>query len=482
MGPVTAAEVTTGGGTPHVVVVGGGISGLVAAWRLQNAGVAVTLVEASPRLGGKLATRPLAGRPVDTGADAFVVRTPDALDLVHELGLDDQVVHPAIRSAALLSDGALHRLPSGLVLGVPTDLETLASSGMVSAEGVARAGQDLDVPLAPPEGDVALGPLIRDRLGEEVTAKLVAPLLGGVHAGDIDQLSLEAGAPQLAVAARSGSIIRGARKQARRIDADLPVFASLRGGMGALVDALVDALGAGGARLRTGIRAVSLDRRDRGYALGLEPVPGQGTDRDADRYLAADGVVLASPAPAAAALVDDHLPEVARELRALPYASVSVVCLLWSAACVDLPLDGSGFLVDERDGLLVTACSFGSSKWPHWAEEGTVVLRASVGRHHDRHAGALSDGALVDAVIAELGPVLGLHEGPAATRVTRWPGALPQFRPGHLDRVDRWLAAVPAELPGVALAGAHLQGLGIPSCVRSGTGAARTVLAGLAAP
>lgn len=456
----------------RAAVVGGGISGLTAALRLSQAGAEVTVVEASDRVGGKLHTEVLAGRPVDAGADAFLLRVPHALDLARELGLEPELVHPASRSAFVLVSGTLHRFPPGLVLGVPTDLEALAATGIVSEAGIARAARDLDEPGSPPEGDTTVGALVRGRLGDEVYETLVAPLLGGVNAGDADELSLEAGAAQLAVAARAGSLIRGAREQLRRGDPEAPVFASLPGGTGALVDALVDRLASDGVRIRTQTRVTRLETTDGGAGPELRLTTEEGSGP-----LEVDGTVLAVPTFAAAPLLAPHLPDVARELAALEYASAVLVTLVWPRDAVQHPLDGSGFLVAEGEGLLMTACSFGSSKWPHWEHEDTVVFRVSAGRHHDRRALELDDDEVVAALVAELRPVLGLRGEPTATRVTRWLDALPQYRPGHLDRVDRWFGAVADALPGVALAGAGYQGIGIPACVASGATAARAVLA-----
>lgn len=458
---------------PGVVVVGGGISGLAAAWELTRAApdLAITVLEGSDTPGGKLRTEDLLDHPVDAGADAFLVRTPDALDLCHELGLDDELVHPAARSALLWCDGALHRLPEGLVLGVPTDLDALAASGILSPEGLARVAQDLELPPEPLDTDTTVGALVRARLGDEAFDKLVGPLLSGVNAGDADELSVQAGAPQLAAAAAAGSLIRGAREQrAASIaagGADAPVFASLRGGTGRLIDVLLERLRERGVTIVTGRegRVQSIDAATDGWAVTT----------DAGLEWPARGVVVAVPAYRAATILPPACG-LHRDLDELEYSSVAVLGAAYRRSDIAHPLDASGVLVPATEGLLMTACSFGSSKWPHWSDDDVVVLRASAGRHHDRRIATLDDPAFVTPMEAELAMVLGVSGTPLARRVTRWERALPQYRPGHLARVARWDATLDGCAPGVVLAGALTRGLGIPACIRSGRDAAGRVL------
>lgn len=459
----------------HVVVVGGGIAGLTAAYELSRGpdGPKVTLVESGDRFGGKLVATELAGYTVDGGADAFLARVPHAIDLCRELDLEDELVAPAERSAFLYIDGELHRFPEGLVLGVPTDLDALAGTGIISPEGIARAAEDLEMPPDRTDGDESVGDLVRRRLGDEVFDKLVGLLLAGINAGDPDHLSLEAGAPQLAAAGRSGSLIRGAREQrARAGDPDAPVFYSLAGGTGRLADRLVEQLGEQNVTIVSNTSVTDLATADDGsYRVGL--------GGDAPTELRADAVVVACPSFVTAELLGTLAPAVAAELGALEYASVAVVNLSWPLAAVDHDLDGSGVLVAESDGLLLTACSWGSRKWPQWSDDSHVVFRASVGRNHDSRHGSLSDPELTDQVIAELQPILGLTGEPADSAVIRWNQALPQYRPGHLDRVDAWEQRLAEEAPGVYLAGASQRGLGIPACIDSARTAARRALLAL---
>ncbi len=487
----------------RVVVVGGGVTGLSAAYELVHGSggdtapgladdeIEVVVLEADERFGGKIRTSTFAGHPVDEAADAFLARVPDAVDLCRQLGLADELVTPATRQAHLYSLGQLRPFPEGLVLGVPTDLDALARSGAVSADAVARAGQDLTMgPDQGPTGagqDESVGALVRRRVGDEVFERLVAPLLSGVHAGDADELSVAAGAPAFAAALRGhDSLIAGlaAQRQAAAdaSGADAPIFYGLASGSERLVDALVDALRVAGADLVTGARVSQIRpdggrRAPGGGRVSIEVhVAGQGPPIDAD------AVILTTPLGVTAPLVAPFQPDVAAQMAEVAYASVALVALAVPAAGIDRPLDGSGFLVAQPEGLLITACSWASSKWAQLADPDTALLRASVGRTDDTRWSAMDDDELVEAVVADLATTMDLVGPPSAARVTRWPRALPQFRVGHLERVRAWQDRLAADQPGVWVAGAGLSGLGIPACIGQGRAAARAVRAATVTP
>ncbi len=447
----------------RVVVVGGGISGLVAARELCRAGIDVDLVEPD-RPGGKLRTSPFAGGVLDEGADAFLARVPEGTDLCRELGIDGTLVSPAERRAHVWSRGALRALPEAQLLGVPTDLDELAASGIVSPAGLDAARADLTTPLTRPDGDVAIGSLVRARLGDEVAERLVDPLVGGINAGAIDELSLAATVPQLDAAARSGagSLIEACRAQrAGAVDPTAPVFFAPRGGMGALAEALAVGVGDAGATVHAA-RAVGLERERSGWRVALE----------GGRALPADGVVVATPAAVAAGLVRPHAPRAATLLAAIPYASVALVSLAVARHQVEGELDGSGYLIPRVEGRATTACSWASAKWPHLDAAGAVWLRASVGRDGDDRALAMGDEALVAAVLGDLADTMALHGAPLEVRVSRWPRSFPQYRPGHLERVGVLEADLAAAAPTLALTGAALRGLGVPACIRQARAAA----------
>lgn len=453
-----------------IVVVGGGIAGLVAARDLALAGADVTLVE--PELpGGKLRASPFAGLLLDEAADAFLARVPEGLELCRELGLEGDLVSPGARRAYVWSHGALRPLPEGQVLGVPTDLEELAASGVVSPAAVEQARTELTTPLIAPEGDVTIGALMRARLGDEIVDRLIDPLVGGINAGDTDHLSLAATVPQLDAAARSGatSVIEACRVQRAAVsDAAAPVFFAPRAGMASLAAAtLADAADRGLEVVAA--RAVGLESERGGWRVAL----------DGGRALQADAVVIAAPAGTAAGLVRPHAARAGTLLAAIPYASVAMIAIAVDRAGVERELDGSGFLVPRVEGRTITACSWATSKWPHLEAGDTVLLRASVGRDGDDRALGLGDGAMVAAALADLRDTMGLRGEPFEVRVTRWAGSLPQYRPGHLDRVAAIEADLDAMAPRVVVTGAALRGLGVPACIRQGRAAAGRILAAL---
>lgn len=450
----------------HVAVVGGGVAGLAAAYELGRLGHRVTVFEAGDRFGGKLHTAPFAGVDLDTGPDSVLARVPWALDLFRELGLDEEMVPQPPGFAYIWSRGELRRIPEGNVLGVPTDLDALAESGVVTPDAVTRAAEDLDRPDDRPEGDESVGSLIRRRLGDEVLERLVDPLLGGINAGDSDRLSLAAGAPQIAAAARGdhASLIEALRAQraAAPVPADgtpAPVFYTLRGGLGRLIEALVDHLR--DADLRTSTPVTGLEPSGDGYVVLTED----------DRH-EVDGVVAAAPAFVSTGLLGGVSPSAAATLATIEYSSVALVALAYPDDAAARPLDASGFLVPRSEGLFMTACSWASTKWPHLARPGQFVLRASAGRYGDDRATGMDDDTLVEAIRADLATTMGLTAEPTEVRVTRWPRSFPQYTPGHLDRVDAIDTALDADAPGVVVAGAALRGVGIPACINSGRQAA----------
>jgi oxygen-dependent protoporphyrinogen oxidase len=464
------------GSLPHVVVVGGGIAGLAAAARLSGAdgsprSARVTLLEAGDRLGGKLRTGELAGIQVDLGAESMLARRPEAVALARAVGLGDALQPPATAKAAIWTRGALRPMPTGHVMGVPGDLDALAASGVVSPEGLARISEDLDPdrPASDVGDDVAVGAYIAERLGREVVDRLVEPLLGGVYAGHADQLSLRAAVPQLLATARGGgSLVQGVRalQAANRANPanPAPVFQGIDGGIGRLPLAVADACRAAGVELRLGAEVRALRRTADGWQV-----------RAGEELLAADAVVLAVPASAAARLLADEAPAASAELAAVEYAGMALVTLAFHRSELG-GLTGSGFLVPPVDGRSIKASTFSSNKWRWLAEAApdTFVLRTSVGRHHEEQDLDRDDADLVARSLRDLAEAAGITAVPFASTVTRWRAGLPQYPVGHLDRVDRIEKEV-AALPGLALCGAAYQGVGIPACIAGAWRAATLV-------
>ena len=472
----------------HVVVVGGGIAGLTAAFRLSQAGVDVTVVEPD-RLGGKLQTSLFAGRPVDETADAFLLRVPWALALCHDLELDGELISPAARSAQVFVDGVRRPLPDGQMLGVPTDLDALARSGLVSAAAVARVAAELDLPADPADpgmsgADVAIGPYLRRRLGDEVVDHLIDPLVGGINAGDTTFLSLAAVVPQLDAAARSGdpSLIRSCQAQRERAQAAAtaggpaaPIFATPIGGMARMVDTLLGFMP--GVDFRTGCRVTSIELPAEFGAVGSEStsIRRQQTARvtlSDGAVLDTDAVVLAVPAYVAAPLLADLAPEASATLARIEHSSISMLTLAFDQGALTPEPTMSGCLVPRDQGLLVTAISYATSKWAQLQDptKDDVILRVSAGRFGDDRQLDLDDADLTEQVLTDLDRILGIKAAPTEVRVGRWPRSFPQYAPGHLSRIDALEASL-AGLP-IALAGAALRGVGVPACIRTGEQAA----------
>lgn len=452
---------TAGDRGTHVVVVGGGIAGLAAAYRLVRAGHRVSVLEADDRVGGKLRTAEVAGTTVDVGAEAMLNRRPEGVALARDVGLE--VVHPALASSRIWSGGELRPLPRSL-MGVPSDLEELRASGLLDADALARVAAEPTLPAEAVETgeDITIGDLVDRRFGPAVTDLLVEPLLGGVYAGHARRISARAALPQLLTMAARGSILEQAAALPRTYDA--PVFAGIAGGMGRLPAALAAAVVAAGGEVRTGTRASRLRHED-GLVVTLAGEAGAGA---AD--LRADAVVLATPAAPAADLLAEVAPTAAAGLRAFDAASVAVVTFAFRSADVAASrAEGSGFLVPPVERRRIKASTFSWAKWD-WvaaagAEAGLRFLRTSIGRAGDADA-ARPDADLVADSLAELAAAVGLAAEPVAHHVQRWPDGLPQYALGHTDRVRRVRSAV-ARVPGLAVAGATYDGVGIPAVVAS---------------
>jgi oxygen-dependent protoporphyrinogen oxidase len=453
----------------HVVVVGGGIAGLAAAHRLVLAGVDVTVVEGAAAVGGKLRISEVAGIAVDEGAEMFLRRVPEALDLVAALGRSEEVVSPVTTSASVWARGSLQPMPAGTVMGVPSDPVQLL--GVLSAEEVARVELDREMPGDPPGEDVSIGEWVGQRLGRAVVERLIDPLLGGVYAGRADSLSLAATVPQLPRDERS--VLAAAGRVVPATPSKSPVFATITGGMGSLPTTLVGAITARGGRVVTGRPVRRLERTTTGWRV----VHGPTIDEQA---IDADAVILAVPAAPAARLLSDAAPVAAAELATVESASMAIVTTAWQPQDARPPA-GSGYLVPAVYGRPVKAVTFASAKWEHLARSDVVVVRSSIGRHGDAAALQRDDTGLVEQVVAELTTHAGFSGTPIDVRVTRWGGALPQYAVGHRGRVARIRGAV-AKVPGLEVCGATYDGVGVPACIRTGLAAADDVLATLRIP
>jgi oxygen-dependent protoporphyrinogen oxidase len=484
---------------PHVVIVGGGISGLAAAFYLRDEPVRVTVLEGSPRPGGKLSVSEVGGVAVDEGAEALLVTRPEGTALIAEAGLADQRTAPGPTSSAIWTLGALRPLPRRQFMGVPSDLAELARSGVLTSDGVARARQDLELPLTERDGDVPVARYVGARLGAEVVDRLVDPLLGGVYAGRSAELSFDATLPALAAASRrhrslaeAAASLLPSPAQASGSPASAPpaggtraggsVFTTLAGGLGILPGWLAKA---SGAEVRTSAVVRELAPAADGWRLTVGSAA-------APERIDADAVIVAVPARPAGRLLA-AVPGASAAVTALgdiSYASMAIVTLAYPRSSFPAPglaaLGWSGYLVPAVDGRAVKAVTFSSVKWPHLAqasaggEDPLEFVRCSVGRIGEEALLQRSDDELAALAAAELAEATGVRGGPAASRVTRWGGALPQYTVGHLDRVAAIRTAVAAQ-PGLAVCGAAYDGVGVPACIGTARSAVSQVLAFLAA-
>ena len=444
---------------PRVVIVGGGVSGLATAHYLHSSlgrGVQLTLVEGGSQLGGKVANQQFSGHLVDTGPDAVLVRAPAMAALLQDLGLGEQIVAPASLGAHVWSRGKLRRLPTGTLFGVPDRLLPLMRSGLMSPMGLARAALDLVLPRSHASTpDPSIADLVTPRLGSQVFNRLVEPLLGGVHAGRAAELSAHSTVPDIErLAAHNRSLYLGLRKMRRHAppSTGAPVLVTLNGGLGRLVDALVARLAGDDLRLDSPARSIA--RVGDGYRVDL--VDGQA--------IAADVVVLATPAFTTAGLLADLAPDAVSVLAQIPYVDVATIWLSYPRSAMGRPLDGTGFLVPPEEGKLMVGCTWSSAKWPHLADDTLVLIRCMVGRRGARRWLGMDDTALVTRVHEELAEAMGLTAGPDHQSIQRWPQAMPQYLVGHQDRLDALNAAL-QHLPGLHLTGAAYRGVGLASCV-----------------
>lgn len=484
---------------PVVVVVGGGVAGLASAWELVGGGSRsdvdqplVHVLEAGSGLGGKLQSAAFTGRTIDLGADAFLSRRPEAIELCEEIGASDDLVPVGASGAAVLARGRLRPMPARLALGVPTRWLPLARSGILGPIDLLRVGMDLFTPHAGTgepgeEQDGAVGDIVGGRLGQAVVERLVDPLIGGIHAGGVVELSAAATFPPLLAAShRSGSFMRRLG-ETQPAPADHQVvrapFLSLRHSTASLIDRVAAAVADRGVTMHTQSTVTKLTRPANGTSGWIVTIAGSDPG-DSERTLRADAVVLAIPAPQAASLLADHAPRAAALLGDIQYASVGIITLSVPSKAVAHPLNGTGFLVPRTALItgrpaLITGCTYLSRKWSHLAQPEDELIRVSVGRYGDHRHAHLDDEELQATAFGELSAILRIGaRAPTAAHVQRWEQALPQYRPGHLSRVSAIETAV-GNLAGVAVAGSAFRGVGIPACIASGRAAARTALASL---
>ncbi len=452
----------------RVAVVGGGISGMSAAKTLRDGGADVTLFEASGRAGGMLRTERVDGYVIERGPDSIISSKPAAIELAEDLGLGSRIVRTEgqARGAYVVASGRLQRIPDGFQLVAPANIPALARSGILSPKGLLRAAME---PFIPKKvmADESLASFVRRRFGQEVLDRLAQPMAGGIYGADPELLSLRATMPRfLDLEAEKGSLTLALAKQARAgaakaSGARYGLFISFDQGIGFLAETLAEHLG-DTIRLNTAV----------------SPIEGEGTQyRVAGECF--DGVVVATTAWKAAALLPPELSEARARLEAIHFGSGAIVTFAFDRSDVPMELDAAGFVVPAIEGRPVMASTWSSVKWPGRAPDGKLLLRAFLGGYAWPEVVGWEDDALIAAARRGFADLMGIRAEPELVRVDRWQRVMPRLHLGHIERMDALDAAM-AKAPRMALAGNAYRGVGIPDSVRSGQQAATRVLAALA--
>ena len=451
----------------RVIVIGAGVTGLTVAYRLVAADprLEVTVLESDDRPGGKLRSVGVGDLILPAGADSFLARKPWAVELCKELGIGAELVAPGATGAHVWTEHGLVELPKDAPFGIPGEIGQVFRWPGLSRAGRRRAAQDLVRGKRKDGAEETLGGLLRRRLGDEATDRALAPLLAGLYAGDVDRLSARATFPELERwESWQGSLIRGAQaatRQSRREDPG-PMFVRPKGGVDRLTEVLADRLG---PRVRTRARAKSVDVERPGVSVTLE-----------NSSVAADAVVLSTPAHVAAGVLGSLAPSAAADLACIPYASTGVVLMVYPKDTQKGLPRGTGF-VAPRGAAPMTAATWLSRKWPSDAFGSRAVVRCYVGAVGEEDILAADDADLIEACAHHLAALVALPTTLEHARVVRWPSSMPQYEVGHDERVTRIRSALP---PGVFVTGQAYDGVGIPDCVRAAGEAAESVLGHLA--
>ncbi len=462
----------------HVVIIGGGITGLAAAYQLRKLSdtghpLKCTVIERDSRFGGKIATRRTSEYTLELGPDSIFTRKPAGIEFIRELGLEAQIVPVSPSSGTFVwHNGQLQPLPPGVATGLPSDLAAFAKTKLLTTQGKFRALADLILPLEPLHGDISLGELLRKRLGDEVVNVMVSPLLAGIHAGDIDRLSLDAVMPmwrKLYEEHRSlilGTIAMKKKAQSAPPTPTGPIFINLDNGLEQLVDRLVQSI-EGFADLHLNTSALDIEKNLSGkYEITVlkDGVP---------LIIEADAIIVTTPAFAAADLLAS-LDISLDSLRSIRYAHTATVSFGYQETPSSYQMAGSGYLVPRNEGATITACTIVSTKWTNASKNGNLLVRCYVGRDGDEEAVDWTDERLIQATLSDLEKSIGLNERPDFIEIKRWKYSMPQYDVGHLERIQLIEEAL-KDHPGIILAGAAYRGLGIPDCIKDAAHAVKRI-------
>jgi protoporphyrinogen/coproporphyrinogen III oxidase len=447
-----------------VAIIGGGITGLTSAFYLQqlkeelDLPIEISLYEKSEKLGGKIDTLYKDGLIIERGPDSYLSRKEAMTKLIKKVGLEDQLVRNETGQAYILKDETLHKIPEGAVMGIPTKVSPFVTTGLFSPLGKARAALDLVLPKSESKEDQSLGEFFRNRLGDEVVDNLIEPLLSGIYAGDMDKLSLMSTFPQFyQVEQKYRSLILGMKKStpnAPQGKKKQGIFLTLIKGLGSLVEALEESLKDVNIHKDTSI--TSINKSDNGYVIQMA--------NNERAYV--DSVVMTTPHFVTAKLLNDSEIISSQEV---PTTSVANVALAYPKSAIQFNKEGTGFVVSRKEkDVDITACTWTYRKWPHTTPEDVVLLRCYVGRANDQEIVDQSDEQIINVVQKDLKNTMGITATPDFTVVTRWKQAMPQYEVGHIKKREKIENELMENYPGIFVAGASYDGVGLPDCVRQG--------------
>lgn len=456
----------------QILVIGGGITGLSAAYYVQeqieknNLPYQMRLVEASNRLGGKIETVHKDGFTIERGPDSFLARKTVAIELIEKVGLQDALVRNATGQAYILVRNKLHKIPSGSFMGIPTEVRPFLFSNLFSVKGKLRASFDYVLPKGKKVDDQSLGKFFRRRFGNELVENLIEPLLSGVYSGDIDEMSLMATFPNFYhLEQKHGSLIKGLKKtMPKRPKSKKPsegIFMALRGGFQSLIDELEKQLK---DVITIGVAVDHIEKKASRYHVLLS----NGT------VYKADAIIVASPHKTLTKMFSQY--DAIKIIEDIPNTSVANVALAFNQDALKHKMKGTGFVVSRNSNFRITATTWTERKWPHTTPEGKVLLRSYVGGPHDPHAVHLTDEELVDIVLNDLRKIVKIKGKPEFSVISRFENAMPQYVVGHNERITKLNTFIDSELPGVTITGSSYTGVGVPDCIDAGEKAAEKTM------
>lgn len=457
-----------------IVIIGGGITGLTAAYYLlqekknQSLPIDIVLIEASSRLGGKIQTTIRDGFIIEGGPDCFLERKTSASRLAKEVGMEHELVNNTAGKSYVLAREKLYAMPGGAIMGIPTQIAPFVTTGLFSPIGKIRAAADFVLPKSKKKQDQSLGAFFRRRLGNEVVENLIEPLLSGIYAGDIDEMSLMSTFPQFyQVEQKYGSLVLGMKratpaKPKTSSKSSKGMFLTIKTGLQSFVDQIESALDE--VTILKNTKVQSLSKEDKQYRLQLNDTT----------FIEADAVVVTVPHQVAASILSDF--QFMEPLNKVPSTSVATVAMAFDQSAIKEDINGTGFVVSRKCDYSITACTWTHKKWPHSSPKGKALLRCYVGRPNDSSIVDFSNKDIERIVLNDLNKTMNITEQPDFTVISRWKEAMPQYTIGHKERIEQLKKDLNESLPGVIFSGSSYEGLGLPDCIDQGEAAVKETI------